>query len=50
MLTDSQTSIEFQNSREYVKNSAYVDDTGAKKFKLDNDDILIDHRTEDFWR
>ena len=28
MLADNQTSIEFENSREYVKNSAYVDDTG----------------------
>lgn len=28
MLTDNQISIEFENSRVYVKNSAYVDDTG----------------------
>ena len=28
MLTDSQTSIEFENNREYIKNFAYVDDTG----------------------
>lgn len=25
-------------------------ETGAKKFKLDKDDILIDHRPDDFWR
>ena len=24
--------------------------TGAKKFKLDKDDILVDHRPDDFWR
>ena len=25
-------------------------ETGDKKFKLDKDDILIDHRPDDFWR
>ena len=28
MLTDSQTSIEFEESRGYTKNSAYINDTG----------------------
>lgn len=28
MLTDSQVSIEFENSVEYVKNSPYVNDKG----------------------
>lgn len=28
MLTDSQTSIEFEKSREYVKNSPLINDTG----------------------
>lgn len=25
-------------------------ETGDKKFKLDKDDILVDHRPDDFWR
>ena len=28
MLNDSQTSIEFENSREYVLNTLYIDDKG----------------------
>lgn len=28
MLNDSQTSIEFETSREYVKNFPYIDDDG----------------------
>lgn len=28
MLTDSQTSIEFENCREYVKNFPHINDTG----------------------